>query len=156
MDLKKNSQSFSSRLPKKINHINPGDVIKYTRSQNNPASTTNTPVFQNQNNQASAANNTLNLIPKYTPKEIYEIFGHTPGDNETPRFTPVQERNNQGGSGFPPLYPNKMLISLVKLLVRIYAGYDSKEIMEKTKQLLDTLYNSRLITNTVYNQLANL
>ena len=49
-----------------------------------------------------------------------------------------------------------MLINLVKLLEIIHAGYDSREIMEETKRLLDTLNNSRLITNAVYNQLANL
>ena len=74
-----------------------------------------------------------------TPEEIRATFNVTPSNYETPRFTPVQERNNQGGSGLPPLYPNKMLISLVKLLPRIYAAYDSKEIMEKTKRLFDTL-----------------
>ena len=59
-----------------------------------------------------------NLIPTYTPEEIYEMFGHTPSDNEPPRFTPITpESNNQGGSGIPPLYPNKMLINLVRLLV---------------------------------------
>ena len=127
-----------------------------SQDQKNQASTRNKPAFQNQNNQASATKNTLNLIPTYTPEELYEMFGHTPSDNETPRFTPVQERDLQDGSGLPPLYPNKMLISLVKLLTRICAGYDSKEIMKKTKRLLDTLYRSRMITSTVYNHLADL
>ena len=55
-----------------------------------------------------------------------------------------------------PIYPTKMLINLIKLLTRIYEGYASKEVVNKTKRLLNSLYNNKIITETVYNHLANI
>ena len=56
----------------------------------------------------------------------------------------------------PPIYPSKMLVNLVKLLTRIYEGYASKKVVNETKRLLKTLYNNKIITETVYNHLANI
>ena len=39
----------------------------------------------------------------------------------------------------PPIYPTKMLVNLIKLLTRIYEGYISKEVVNETKRLLNTL-----------------
>ena len=44
-------------------------------------------------------------------------------------------QDEQYGSSLPLLYPGKMLVSLVKLLARINAGYDSKKIRDETKKL---------------------
>ena len=49
-----------------------------------------------------------------------------------------------------------MLVNLVKLLTRIYEGYASKEVLNETKRLLNTLYNNKIITETVYSHLANI
>ena len=54
------------------------------------------------------------------------------------------------------LDPKRMLIRLPILLARIYAGFNSKGIMEETKKVLDSLYRSRMITDTGYNHLANI
>ena len=59
-------------------------------------------------------------------------------------------------TGVTQIDPEKMLIKLTVLLSQIYAGYSSKEIVKETKRVLDSLYNSRLITDTVYNHLASL
>ena len=59
-------------------------------------------------------------------------------------------------TGASSIDPKKMLIKLAVLLARIHVGYSSEEIMKETKKILDSIYNSRLITNIVYNQLANL
>ena len=59
-------------------------------------------------------------------------------------------------TGASSIDPKKMLIKLAVLLARIHAGYSSEEIMKETKKILDSIYNSRLITNIVYNQPANL
>ena len=56
----------------------------------------------------------------------------------------------------PPIYPTKMLINLIKLLARIYEGYASEQVVSETKRLLNTLYNNKIITQTVYNHLANI
>ena len=53
----------------------------------------------------------------------------------------------------PPIYPGKMLVNLVKLLTRIYEGY---AVVNETKRLLNALYNNKIITETVYNHLANI
>ena len=71
------------------------------------------------------------------------------------RSSSVKSRKIKG-KGLTPLYPSKMLISLIKLLATINAGYDSKKIRNQTKNLLNSLYNSRIITETVYNHLANI
>ena len=55
-----------------------------------------------------------------------------------------------------PIYPTKMLVNLIKLLTRIYEDYASKEVVNETKRLLNTLYNNKIITETVYNHLANI
>ena len=47
-----------------------------------------------------------------------------------------------------------MLVNLVKLLARIYEGYASKQVLNETKCLLNSLYNNK--TETVYNHLANI
>ena len=49
-----------------------------------------------------------------------------------------------------------MLINLIKLLARIYEGYASEQVVSETKRLLNTLYNNKIITQTVYNHLANI
>ena len=56
----------------------------------------------------------------------------------------------------PPIYPSKILVNLVKLLTQIYEGYTSKKVVNETKRLLNTLYNNKIITETVYNHLANI
>ena len=53
-------------------------------------------------------------------------------------------------------HPSKMLVNLVKLLARIYEGYTSEQVINGTKRLLNTLYNNKIITETVYNHLANI
>ena len=65
-------------------------------------------------------------------------------------------KKTQGSGIVPPLYPNKMLVNLVKLLARIYERYNSKKVRDETKRLLNMLYKSKIITNTVYNHLANI
>ena len=65
--------------------------------------------------------------------------------------------DDQFGYGIvPPIYPTKMLVNLVKLLARIYEGYTSEQVINGTKRLLNTLYNNKIITETVYNHLANI
>ena len=49
-----------------------------------------------------------------------------------------------------------MLVNLIKLLARIYEGYALKEVVNETKRLLNTLYNNKIIAETVYNHLANI
>ena len=56
----------------------------------------------------------------------------------------------------PPIYPSKMLVNLVKLLTRIYEDYASKKVVNETKRSLNTLYNNKIITEAVYNHLANI
>ena len=53
-------------------------------------------------------------------------------------------------------HPSKMLVNLVKLLARIYEGYTSEQVINGTKRLLNTPYNNKIITETVYNHLANI
>ena len=55
-----------------------------------------------------------------------------------------------------PLDPKRMLITLPALLAQIYAGYNSRAFIDETKRILDSLYHSRMITDTVYNHLANI
>ena len=53
-------------------------------------------------------------------------------------------------------HPSNMLVNLVKLLARIYEGYTSEQVINGTKRLLNTLYNNKIITETVCNHLANI
>ena len=76
--------------------------------------------------------------------------------NKASKLRKEANKEYYGYGIIPPIYPTKMLISLIKLLTRIYEGYTSKQVVNKTKRLLNTLYNNKIITETVYNHLANI
>ena len=84
-------------------------------------------------------------------------------DKELERLkTKASERRKKANKEYygygkvPPIYPTKLLVNLIKLLTRIYEGYASKKVVNETKRLLNTLYNNKIITQTVYNHLSNI
>ena len=76
--------------------------------------------------------------------------------NKTRKRAKEEHKEYYGYGIIPPIYPSKMLVNLVKLLTRIYEGYASKDVLNETKRLLNTLYNNKIITETVHNHLANI
>ena len=82
------------------------------------------------------------------PYKIKENFDYSEDYNPYKKY--------KGYGIVPPIYPSKILVNLVKLLTRIYEDYASKKVLNETKRLLNTLYNNKIITETVYNHLANI
>ena len=100
-----------------------------------------------------------NKVKIMSGKTSSSIFNSELQEVITKKFEKADTDENddfdQYGYGIvPPLYPAKMLVNLVKLLARIYEGYNSKKVRDKTKRLLNMLYKSKIITNTRYNHLA--
>ena len=76
--------------------------------------------------------------------------------NKASKLKKKANKEYYGYSIVPPIYPSKMLVNLIKLLIAIYEGYASEQVINETKRLLNTLYNNKIITEIVYNHLANI
>ena len=57
------------------------------------------------------------------------------------------------GEGLKILFNKQMLNRLPILLAQIQAGNNSKELKNETRQILYSLYRSKTLTKTVYNNL---
>ena len=76
--------------------------------------------------------------------------------NQASKLKKKANKEYYGYGIVPPIYPSKMLVNLIKLLIAIYEGYASEQVINETKRLLNTLYNNKIITEIVYNHLANI
>ena len=59
----------------------------------------------------------------------------------------------KGGSGIKKLTNKQMLNRLPILLAQIQAGKNSNKLKNETRQILYSLYRSKVLTKTVYNNL---
>ena len=62
-------------------------------------------------------------------------------------------KQNQEGKGIKILMPNQMLSRLPISLAQLKAGNDSEKLKNEIRQLLYSLYRSKNITISVYNNL---
>ena len=70
------------------------------------------------------------------------------------RFSDNYDSNGwSSGSGFKILTNKQMFNRLPILLARIQAGNNSKLLKNEIKQILYSLYRSKVLTKTVYNNL---
>ena len=60
---------------------------------------------------------------------------------------------NKEGKGLKILSKQQMLSRLPILLAQIQAGNNSEKLKNETRQILYSLYRSRALTKTVYNNL---
>ena len=60
---------------------------------------------------------------------------------------------NKEGKGLKILSKQQMLSRLPILLAQIQAGNNSEKLKNETRQILYSLYTSRALTKTVYNNL---
>ena len=82
-------------------------------------------------------------IPRYMP------------DLESEKFA-EQRRRNQEGQGLKILTPDQMLSSLPITLAQLKLANNSKKTHKnKTRKLLYSLYHSKKLTKTIYNNLIN-
>ena len=61
----------------------------------------------------------------------------------------------QKGIGLKRFTPNQMLSRLSISLTQLKAGKNSEKIKNEIRQLLHSLYHSKKLTKTVYNNLIN-
>ena len=64
-------------------------------------------------------------------------------------------KNNTNGKGFKILTPKQMLQRLLKALAQVKAGNNSENLLNKVRQIVYYLYQSKGITKKVYNNLIN-
>ena len=64
-------------------------------------------------------------------------------------------RQNQEGQGLKILTPNQMLSRLPISLAQLKAGNNSEKLKNEIRQLLYSLYRSKKLTKTIYNNLIN-
>ena len=67
----------------------------------------------------------------------------------------AEQRRNKKGQGLKILTPNQMLSRLLITLAQLEAGNDSEKLKNEIIQLIYSLYRSKILTNTVYNNLVN-
>ena len=60
---------------------------------------------------------------------------------------------SQSGEGLKTLTPQQMFTRLPILLAQIKAGNNSRELKNELRQLIYSLYRSKVLTTTVYNNL---
>ena len=64
-------------------------------------------------------------------------------------------RQNQEGQWLKLLTPDQMLGRLPTFLAQSKAGNNSKKLKNEIRQLLRSLYRSKKLTKTIYNNLIN-
>ena len=65
-------------------------------------------------------------------------------------------KQNQLGGGLKILTPDQMLSRLPITLAQLKAGNNSQKLITKIRQLLYSLYRSKKLTKTIYNNLINI
>ena len=65
-------------------------------------------------------------------------------------------QQNQAGQRLKMLTPNQMLSRLPISLVQLKAGNNSEKLKNQIRQLLYSLYRSKKLTKTIYNNLINI
>ena len=65
-------------------------------------------------------------------------------------------KQNQQGQGLKILTPNQMLSRLLITLAQLKAGNNSQKLKNEIRQLLYSLYRSKKLTKTIYNNLINI
>ena len=66
------------------------------------------------------------------------------------------ERRNQHGQGLKIVTPDQMLSRLPITLAQLQAGNNSQKLINEIRQLLYSLYRSKKLTKTIYNNLINI
>ena len=64
-------------------------------------------------------------------------------------------RENQEGQGFKILTPEQMLSRLPISLAQLKEGNNSEKLKNEIRQLLYSLYRSKKLSKTIYNNLIN-
>ena len=65
----------------------------------------------------------------------------------------TEEQNEQEGTGLKVLTPKQMLQRLPIALAQVKAGNNSESLLNKIRQIVYSLYQSKQITKKVYNNI---
>ena len=65
------------------------------------------------------------------------------------------QRRSQQGKGFKILMPNQMFSRLQISLAQLKAGNNSEKLKNNSRQILYSLYRSKKLTKTIYENLIN-
>ena len=100
----------------------------------------------------------------YTPRELEIIseLSNFQNKEETLRDIPdleteesAAQRRNQRGQGLKILAPIQMLSRLPISLAQLKAGNNSQKLKNEIRQLLYSLYRSKILSKTIYKHLIN-
>ena len=100
----------------------------------------------------------------YTPRELATIpeLPNSENEEETPRGVPDLESENsvaqnrkQKAQGLKILTPEEVFSRLPISLAQLKAGNDSQKHKNEIRQLLYSLYRSKKVSKTIYNNLIN-
>ena len=64
-------------------------------------------------------------------------------------------KNNTSGKGLKILTPKEILQRLTIALAQVDAGNNSQNLLNETRQIVYSLYQSKVITKKVYNNIIN-
>ena len=111
-------------------------------------------------------NRTLGDLIKKVLTKLKRIIENTPKDHtakieENEKIVDIAEKilelNNkiQSGQGLKILTPSQMLSRLPNFLAQLKAGNNSEKLKNEIRQILYSLYRSKQLTKTIYNNLIN-
>ena len=92
----------------------------------------------------------LSLLKELVEEPPYE----QPDTTDMPELE-SEESAEQRGQGLKILTPSQMLSRLPITLAQLKAGNNSEKLKNKIRQLLYSLYRSKKLTKTIYNNLIN-
>ena len=104
------------------------------------------------NKQLTKIKNIVKYVPKYNVFKIQENEKIIDIDKR------ILEHNseNQLGQGLKILTPNQMLSRLPITLAQLKAGNNSEKLKNEIRQLLYSLYMSKILTKNIYKSLVNI
>ena len=95
----------------------------------------------------------LKEIPK--PKKSNE----EPNTTDMPELESkesAEQNKEKTGEGLKILTPDQMISRLPITLAQLKPGNNSEKLIEKIRQLFHSLYHSKKLTKTIYNNLINI
>ena len=91
-------------------------------------------------------------------KVFTEKSSEEPDTTDMPKLESEEsaaERRNQQGQGLKILTPDQMLSRLPITLAQLKAGNNSQKLINEIRQLYYSLYHSKKLTKTIYNDLIS-
>ena len=110
-------------------------------------------------NKPTITRNQEKMVKIMSPLKEIPKLDEKPDTKDMPELESEEsasERRNQQGQGLKILTPDQMLSRLPITLAQLKAGNNSQKLINEIRQLLYSLYGSKKLTKTIYNNLIDI